>query len=78
MVWNILTYRSLILTLKKGWIMLRNQNKKVRYVIAGRHEIEKYDPWKWGNKKPLISPFFRLLERYCMIVQQGPYTVQQP
>lgn len=50
--------------------------KKVRYVIAGRHEIQKYDPQKRGNKKTLISPFFHLLETHCMTVQQGPYIVQ--
>lgn len=46
--------------------------------MAGRHEIQKYDPWKRGNKKTLIPPFFHLLETYCMTVQQGPDMVQQP
>lgn len=55
--------------------MLRNSNKKARYAIAGRHETQKSDPWKWGNKKTLLFPFFHLLETYCMTRQHSPYFI---
>lgn len=42
--------------------MLRNKIKKLIYTTAGRHETQKSELWKWGNKDTSFFFFFHLLE----------------
>lgn len=51
--------------------MLRNKIKKLIYTTAGRHETQKSELWKWGNKDTSFF-FFFICWKHCMTIQHMP------